>query len=263
MTEKMRPQAPAWTFAVLVAVLTLLYLPVFVMMLNSVLVKENDLWVWTHRWYAQVFQDVEILNALKRSVIVAFTASTGALILGFAAAIAIAKTSFPFKRILNSMSFLSLVLPELVFALSLLSWFFILKIQLSLLTVILAHITFSVCFVLMTLLARLAGQDETVENAARDLGASEWQVLSKVIVPLMKPALISAFLLSFLLSFDDFLITFFTSGVGSDTLPIRLYVAMRLGLTPKLSALATLMFVFSFLLIWFFSKNRGSRLLEE
>lgn len=263
MRERTRPESPAWALGVLLFVIAILYLPVFVMMLNSVVVLVGDQLELTLEWYRQIFSDNEILAALRRSFFVASTASLGATVIGTLGAIAITKTHFRFTKTLNTMSFLSLIVPELVFALSLLSWFFILKIPLSLTTVILAHITFSLCFVLMTVTGRLVDLDPTIEDAARDLGASEWRILGNIILPLLGPALIAAFLLSFLLSFDDFLITFYTSGVGSDTLPIRLYVAMKMGLSAKLSALATIMFVFSFILIFIMLKLRGMKLVDE
>ncbi len=263
MKERTRPESPTWAFSILIFVITVLYLPVVVMMMNSVIVQVGDQFVLTLEWYRQIFSDNEILAALRRSFLVATTASLGATVIGTLGAIAITKTYFRFAKTLNTMSFLSLIVPELVFALSLLSWFFILKIQLSLTTVILAHITFSLCFVLMTVTGRLVDLDPTIEDAARDLGASEWRILRDIILPLLGPALAAAFLLSFLLSFDDFLITFYTSGVGSDTLPIRLYVAMKMGLSAKLSALATIMFIFSFVLIFIMLKLRGMKLGDD
>ncbi len=262
MKERIRPASPKWAFAILAVVMATLYLPVLVMVLNSFMTTVEDQLVLTLEWYEKIFADGDILAALRRSLLVGVTSSVAATFIGTLGAIALSKTQFRFKKSLNTMSFLSLIVPELVFALSLLSWFFILKVPLSLTTVVLAHITFTLCFVLMTVTGRLVDLDPTIEDAARDLGASEWKILGHIILPLLGPALVSAFLLSFLISFDDFLITFYTSGVGSDTLPIRLYVAMRMGLSPKLSALATLMFVFSFILILFMMKIRGRKLLE-
>jgi spermidine/putrescine transport system permease protein len=182
-------------------------------------------------------------------VLVAAISSLISTLFGAAAAIALQRSKFSAQKILELMSLISLVMPELIFALSLLSWFFIFKFQLSLATVIAAHVTFTLSFVLLTVSARLASLDRNIEQAAEDLGASPWQVLWRVIVPLLKPALGTAYILSFLLSFDDFLITFFTSGVGSDTLPIKLYSAMKLGHSPKLNALSSLMICFSVVVI--------------
>ncbi len=260
--EKARPSAPRSAFVILGIVLFMLYLPIVVMILNSFILKVGDSMSLTFDWYVAIFSDDELLSALRRSLYVGISASAVATVLGGMAAIALARTRFRFSRSLQGMSYMSLIIPELVFALALLSWFFILKIPLSLLTVIFAHITFSLSFVLMTVSGRFQALDPSVEDAARDLGASEFLILRRVIIPLLVPALCSGYLLAFLLSFDDFLITFYTNGVGSDTLPIRLYVAMKMGLSPKLSALATLMFLFSLALITLLMKIRGGKALD-
>lgn len=260
--EKSRPAAPRTAFVILITVLILLYLPIVVMMLNSFLVQVGDSLALTFEWYVAIFEDSDLLSALRRSMYVGVSASAVATFLGGLGAIALARTRFRFSGPLQGMSYMSLIIPELVFALALLSWFFILKIPLSLLTVIFAHITFSLSFVLMTVSGRFQAMDPSVEDAARDLGASEFLILRRIIIPLLIPALGSGFLLAFLLSFDDFLITFYTNGVGSDTLPIRLYVAMKMGLSPKLSALATLMFLFSLALIALLMKIRGGKALD-
>lgn len=260
--EKTRPAAPRAAFAILGAVLFLLYLPIVVMMLNSFIVKTGESLTLTTEWYMAIFNDEDLLSALRRSLYVGVVASAIATLLGGMAAIALARTRFRYSRELQGMSYMSLIIPELVFALALLSWFFILKVPLSLLTVIFAHITFSLSFVLMTVSGRFQALDRSIEDAARDLGASEVLILRRIIIPLLGPALCSGYLLAFLLSFDDFLITFYTNGVGSDTLPIRLYVAMKMGLSPKLSALATLMFLFSLALIALLMKIRRGKALD-
>ncbi len=259
---KARPRAPFWAFGILFGVLFVLYLPVIVMVVSSVLTR-TDHWVLTLQWYRLVVHDRELIDALIRSLEVGFASSFISTLVGGFAAIALVKSKFRFVKPVEALSFLSLVVPELVFALSLLSWFFVLRVQLSLITVILAHITFSLCFVLMTVNGRLAALDMTIEDAARDLGATEWRILRTVTLPLIMTSMLAGFLLAFLLSFDDFLITFFTCGVGSDTLPIRLYAAMKSGLTPQLSALATLMLAFTVALIFLLKRARGLKIFGQ
>lgn len=239
--EKLKPKAPVICFIILALVLLALYFPLAMMFLGS-FIKAGE---WTLAWYNDVFLDAVLGEALLRSLIIAILNGFVATIMGTLVAISVQRTGFKFKRLTEFFSLLSLVVPELVFALSLLSWFFILKFELSLITVMIAHVTFSISFVVFTVNARLNQMDFSLDEAAEDLGALPWQVLYKVTLPLLKPALGAAFLLSFLLSFDDFLITFFTSGVGSDTLPVKLYTAMRMGSSPKLNALACLMIFFS------------------
>lgn len=265
MHERLRPRAPAWAMFVLLIVLVALYLPVFIMMVSSFIISKRDSLVgiaWGVDWYRAIFADEELLRALSRSFIVGLVASGLATIIGGLASIAIFRSTFRMSDLLNKFSFLTLVIPELVFALSLLSWFFIMHVQLSLFTVIVAHVTFSLSFVMMTMNGRMATLDPSLEDAGRDLGASEWLILKKIIIPILLPAFMSGFLLSFLLSFDDFLITFFTIGIGTDTLPIKLYSSMKSGLTPKLSALATLMFLISVTIISLLIKIRGAKILR-
>ncbi len=257
-----RPKAPVWAFGILFGVLFILYLPIAVMIVSSFLVRTGH-WMLSLTWYRAVWRDKSLIAALFRSLEVGLAASSISTIIGGFAAIALIKSKFRFGQTVNALSYLSLVVPELVFGLSLLSWFFVLHITLSLFTVILAHVTFCLCFVLMTVNGRLVALDATIEDAARDLGAGEWRILAKVTLPLILTSLLSGFLLAFLLSFDDFLITFFTCGVGSDTLPIRLYAAMKAGLTPKLSALATLMLLFTVALILLLKWARGLRIFTQ
>lgn len=267
MSERRRPAAPIWAKVVLYATLLALYLPTVVMFINSFLVtqpfSDTATLTFTFDWYRAVFNDQELMRALARSLLVGLGAACVATCIGGLASVAVLRSTFKFSVGLEKLTYLSLVLPELVFALSLLTWFYILHIQLSLVTVMIAHITFSLSFVMMTVNGRLVTIDRSLEDAARDLGASEWQIFFKIIAPILMPAFISGFLLSFLLSFDDFLITFFTIGMGMDTLPIKLYASMKSGLTPKLSALATLMFMMTLTLITILIKVRGMRTFVE
>ncbi|MBX2989079.1 MAG: ABC transporter permease [Bdellovibrionaceae bacterium] len=259
MNERRRVKAPWFARAVLILVLLALYGPLLVLVAGSFLESTATGLVVTGRWFIEVFADTVLGGALLNSLIVAFCSAVCATVLGTGAAIALHRGPFPGRQVLRGLSFVSLALPEIVFALALLSWFFLLHWHLSLVTVIAAHITFSLSYVILTVSARLSTMDQSLEDAARDLGAGEWHLLRRVILPLLKPSLIAAFLLSFLLSFDDFLITFFVNGVGRDTLPIKLYTSMKMGLTPKLNALATLMWLGSALLIILAFRSPGFR----
>jgi spermidine/putrescine transport system permease protein len=255
--EKRRPSAPQWCFALLIGSLILLYLPIFYLMGGSIVETTTQGVELSLRWYRDIFADTVLQEAMVRSLTIAFFNGLISTILGAMAAIALMRSNFRFKLLLESLSMVSLVMPELVFALSLLSWFFIIKLQLSLLTVIIAHVSFTLSFTLLTIMSRLGSLDFSIEEAAQDLGASSWSILWKITLPLLKPALGTSFILGFLMSFDDFLITFFTSGVGSDTLPIKLYASMKIGHTPKLNALSTLMILFSVSLIVILTRSKS------
>lgn len=239
--ERLRPQAPFAARAVLVLVTAALYLPLICIVVFSFRTFEG----WSFEWYGQVLADAALGRALANSLIVAFASGLVATALGTAAALALRAGGFVGRRTLEAASYVSLMLPEILFALSLLAWFSVLKFTLGLGTVILAHVTFSISYVILTVGARLASFDSSLEDAARDLGASEWRILTRVTLPLLKPSITAGLMLCFLLSFDDFLITFFVNGAGSETLPVMLYSTMKKGQTLKLNALASLMWLAS------------------
>ncbi|XGC81968.1 ABC transporter permease [Bdellovibrio bacteriovorus] len=254
--EKRRPAAPPLATALLIFVIFLLYVPIAVMLLSAVLVRMEGELSFTLRYFIEVFQDESLMDALKNSFIVGLSSSLFATTLGTLAALGLHRQKNAMTFLVHGLSLLSLIFPEIVFALSLLSWFFVLKMELGLFTVILAHVSFTLAFAMMTVLARLSTLDLSFEEAAKDLGASDWQIYRKIILPLLKPAILGGFILSFLLSFDDFLITYFVNGVGQDTLPVKLYSSMKMGITPKLNALSSLMFLMTLSgLIFFFRSN--------
>lgn len=261
--ERSRPSAPLTARVVLWITLVFLYLPIAVMILGSVFAKENDQIVITLKWFEAVLADDALMSALYNSFVVGLCSSVLATLLGTAGALGLRHNQRSWTWAVEGLSVVSLIFPEIVFALSLLSWFFILKMELGLTTVVLAHVSFSVSYVMMTVSSRLATLDRSYEDAARDLGASEWYIQKTVVLPLLKPAILGGFILSFLLSFDDFLITYFVNGVGQDTLPVKLYTAMKLGVSPKLNALSSLMFLMTLSALIFFFRSSAFRVLFE
>lgn len=261
--ERRRPSAPISTWVLVLVILLLLYMPIAVMLMGSVTEKQDGHLMLTMRWVLEVINDPLLMDALRNSLIVAVVASALSTVLGTLGALVLYSKSNRMKLAMRILSIVSLVFPEIVFALSLLSLFFILQFELGLTTVIIAHVSFSISYVMMTVGARLSSFDPGIEDAARDLGASEYQVVTTVVLPLLKPALFGGFILSFLLSFDDFLITYFVNGVGTDTLPMKLYSAMKMGISPKLNALSSLMFVMTFVALIFFFRSSAFRVLFE
>ncbi len=265
MAERLRPRAPWWTKTLLGLVLAALYLPLLVMLVGAVFAPvqpggEREL---TLHWFVAVLEDPDLMKALRNSLSVGLVSSVVTTLIGSLGAIALHRMAGRGRLLLESLNTVSLVFPEIVFALALLSWFFLLNLELGLTTVIIAHITFSLSYVLMTVASRLSSMDHSLEEAARDLGAGELQILFKVTLPLLSPALIAGFILSFLISFDDFLITYFVNGVGSDTLPVKLYTSMRMGVTPKLNALSSLMFLMTVTGLLIFSRTPAFKVLFE
>ncbi|MEO5970534.1 MAG: ABC transporter permease, partial [Bdellovibrionia bacterium] len=210
----------------------LLYIPLVSLVIYSFLSSvgspggEHE---WTLEWYRKLAANREVLHALNMSVSVGIWSTLGATVLGTSAALALTRTRFPGRKVLNALTYVPLIMPEIVLGLSLLIWFVVLQMTLGVFSIILAHITFCISYVIITVKARLHGFDESVEEAARDLGATPWKTFWKVTFPLIWPGVLSGALMAFTLSFDDFLITFFTAGVGSDTLPLKIYSMIKFG----------------------------------
>lgn len=243
--------------------LLLLHTPILVMILGALIEKKPDSWSWTLRWFSEVVNDQALMDALKNSLLVGVAASLLSTVIGTSAAVGLHRSAGGWRWAVEGLSVVSLVFPEIVFALSLLSLFFILQFELGLMTVVISHVSFSISYVMITVGARLATLDRSFEDAARDLGASEWQTYRSVVLPLLGPSIVGGGALSFLLSFDDFLITYFVNGVGQDTLPVKLYTAMKLGVSPKLNALSSLMFVMTLLALIFFFRSSAFRVFFE
>lgn len=234
MDELNRPRPPATVRVLFFGFAFLLYVPLAVLVLQSFRGPDG----WTLEWFAKVYANPFWGDALRRSLGLGALAAALSTLIGSTAAL-----GFRFRpsRAVDLFSVVAFVMPELVFALSLLSWFASVKLELGFATMLAAHITFSLSFAFFVFRSRLEKMEVSLEEAALDLGATPWQVLRRVHLPLLGPTFISCFLICFLLSFDDFLISYFVSGMGWDTLPMKLYFSMKAGLTPELNALAALM----------------------
>ncbi len=197
---------------------------------------------WSLRWYRELWSNEGLLDAAWVSVTVALTASTLAAALGVMAGITLARVPrFLGRTLFSGMVLAPLVMPDVIIGLSLLLTFIALSIDRGFLTIVIAHATFSMCYVAVVVQARLAGFDRSVEEAAQDLGARPATVFRRVTLPMILPGVISGWLLSFTLSLDDLVIASFVTGPGSTTLPIRIFSAVRLGVTPEINAIATIL----------------------
>lgn len=219
-----------------------LYLPLAVLGVFSVNASKIAVWHgFTGHWYAQVFHDEALLEGTVDSLIIAVSATVISTILGTLAAYGIWKRRSP---VVTQSLYLSLLTPEIVTGVSLLvffEWIFrFLRVQLGLDTVILAHISFSLVYVVLVVLARLRTFDVSLEEAALDLGATEWQVFRHVTLPILLPGIIAAALLCFTVSFDDYVITSLVAGVNSETLPMMIYAMARRGISPEVNALSVI-----------------------
>ncbi len=224
---------------------------------------------FTLKWYSNILNNVVgaesafstelMLNAFRNSLFVGTIATAIATALGTMIALAMARGSFPGQRLLDGLLFLPVVIPEITQAISLAIFFKVAFDWIHLLsgervfpgfhTIIMAHVTFNISYVAIVVRARLADMDPTLEEAASDLGANPWQTFWRVTFPLILPGVIAGALLAFTLSLDDFVITFFTSGVGTTTLPVFVYGLLKLTVTPEVNAISTIMMLLSTLLI--------------
>ena len=228
----------------LVAGFAFLYLPIVILVIYSF----NDsklvtVWGgWTTRWYVSLWSDQGLMGSAWVSIRVALAASTIATVLGVMAGFALARVPrFLGRTLFSGMVLAPLVMPEVITGLSLMLTFIAIGMDRGLITVIIAHATFSICYVAVVVQARLAGFDTSVEEAAQDLGARPASVFWRITLPLIMPGVIAGWLLSFTLSLDDLVIASFASGPGSTTLPIEIFSSVRLGVTPEINAIATIL----------------------
>jgi spermidine/putrescine transport system permease protein len=193
----------------------------------------------TGAWYAVLWRDEQIFRSLVNSLLVAAAVTLACVLFGTMGALVFARARLRGRVLLDSVVYLPLVIPEIVMAVAIVIFFALLRLQLSLGTVIIAHITFCISYVIIVVAARLAGTDRSIEEAALDLGANEWTTFYRVTLPLAAPAILSAALLVFTTSFDDYLITSFVAGVRSTTLPLEIYSRLKRGITPEINAIST------------------------
>ncbi|MBN1315930.1 MAG: ABC transporter permease [Anaerolineales bacterium] len=229
-----------------------LYLPIVILVVFSFNASRYAATTWrgfTLRWYQSLFSDEAIGSALKNSIVVAFGSTIISTIFGTMVAIAMERYRFWAKVAFDALLYLPIIIPDIAMAVMLLLFFVLAKFQMGLLTIIVSHIAFNISFVAIVVRARLAHFDITLEEAAQDLYANEWQTFRRVTLPLIMPGILGGALLAFTLSIDDFVITFFTSGPGSTTLPLRIYSMVKLGITPEINALSSMMLLFSMVLV--------------
>jgi spermidine/putrescine transport system permease protein len=203
---------------------------------------------FTWSWYRTLFADEAMLVAARNSLFIAVAASIVATVLGTMAGIAMHRYK---PRLLPFMVLTPVAMPEILLGVSLLVFFISVfgEKSLGLGTVIIAHITFCIGFVAIIVRARLAGMDESIFEAARDLGATPWQTFRLVTLPLIMPGVIAGALMSFTLSIDDFVITFFTTGAGVSTLPLQIYTMIKVAVTPEVNAVSTLLMILTLTMI--------------
>jgi spermidine/putrescine transport system permease protein len=208
--------------------------------------KRNITWKgFTLRYYEKAYENAQLHEAFLNSMIVASISTTVSTILGAMLGLALYRFRFPAQGPYEGMVHLPIVIPEICLAVAMVAFAFFatVEIPLGLFTITVSHIAFSIPFVAVVIRARMAGFDRSLEEASYDLGANQWQTFWNVTFPYMQPGLVAGSLLAFTLSLDDFVITFFTSGPGSTTFPIKIYSMVRFSVTPEVNAASTALIV--------------------
>jgi spermidine/putrescine transport system permease protein len=228
-----------------------LYLPIVLVVIFS-FTQSRFATVWsgfTLDWYVKLFSNYAVGQALKNSMIVSVSSTVISTIIGTLVSVALERYDFKGRVATDAILFLPIIIPDIAMAIMLLAFFILAGFQLGLTTIIIAHVAFNISFVAVIVRARMASLDPMLVEGAHDLYANEWQAFWRITFPLLIPGILAGALFAFTLSLDDYVITFFTSGPGSTTLPLRIYSMVKRGITPEINAISTLMFLASFLLV--------------
>ncbi|OCH97220.1 spermidine/putrescine ABC transporter permease PotC [Legionella jamestowniensis] len=230
---------------------SLLYLPILVLVVYSVNDAKFSLqWHgFSMRWYNELFQDRDLWASFAHSVLLGLSASTIATTIGLLTCVNLFLFRSRHQRSLNALLLLLIIIPDLVLGVALLIFFNASNIPLGFFSLLIAHITFCIPFVVLTINSRIHTLDPNVYFSALDLGASRFAALTKILLPLLWPAVLSAFLLCFTLSFDDVIISYFVAGPDFNILPLTIYSLVRAGVTPELNALCTITILVSMVLV--------------
>ena len=231
--------------------LVIIYLPIALVILYSFNEsKISSVWGgFSLKWYRTLFADKAMFQALGNSLILGLSASLAAGVVGTLGAVGFDRVRPRSRRLIEYLTSLPLMTPEIILGMVFMAFFGMLGIPFGMGTLILSHTTFCIPYVFMLVQARLVGMDRSLAEAARDLGAGERQVFFTLTLPLLLPAIVSGMLLSFAMSLDDVIISLFVTGVNVNTLPIKVYTALKTGVTPEINALCTLLLAATLLLV--------------
>ncbi|HOO46601.1 MAG TPA: spermidine/putrescine ABC transporter permease PotC [Deltaproteobacteria bacterium] len=238
-------------FVYLSMIYLFLYIPILILVIYSFNnTRYSTNWQgFTLKWYTELFADGALMEAFANSLVIAVSSSVIATILGTLAAVAFYRYRFWGRQVMYSFIYVVMVSPDIVMGISLLMFFITLGFKTGALTLLLAHITFCLPFVVVTVFARISGFDRNIIDVAKDLGASELQMFWHIMMPMLMPAIIAGWLLSFTLSLDDVIVSFFTTGPYFEILPLKIYSMVRLGIKPEINALSAVMVALSLLTV--------------
>ena len=227
-----------------ILVLLFNYLPIIVVVVYSFNASKYSNWAgFSLQWYEKLFRNSQILRSLNNSLILAFPSCGLSILIGTAGAVGMARSRFRTQGLLENVSMIPMMMPEIILGMAYLAFFSIIRIPFGILTLIIAHTTFCIPYIFFNVQSRLVELDPAYVEAARDLGASPTRAFYDVTLPLITPAILSGALLSFAMSMDDVVISFFVTGTTSNTL---VYSMLKMGVTPEVNALCTLMLLVVF-----------------
>lgn len=239
----------------LAVILTLMYIPIALVIVYSFNASRISS-VWgglSLKWYRELFRDKDLLGAMVTSLKLATFSSFIAAVIGTLAAVGMPHLNFRSKGAVEYVSMLPIMIPEIILGMVFMVFFALLRLPFGMVTLVIAHTSFCIPYIYMLVKARLVGIDKSYAEAAKDLGAGEWNVFWDITFPLIFPAIASGVLLSFAMSLDDVVISIFVTGVSANTLPIKVYTQLKTGVTPKINALCTLMFGATLVLVLLFA----------
>lgn len=228
-----------------------LYIPIIILIINSFNADRYGLsWKgFSWNWYESLFNNDTLTQAATNSITIAFFSATLATLIGALTAIALYRYRFRGKQFVGGMLFVVMMSPDIVMAVSLLALFMLVGVALGFWSLLFAHITFCLPYVVVTVSSRLNDFDAKMLEAAKDLGANEFTILRKILFPLLLPAIVSGWLLSFTISLDDVVVSSFVTSASYEVLPLKIFSLVKTGVTPEVNALATIMIVFSLALV--------------
>jgi spermidine/putrescine transport system permease protein len=234
----------------IILVLLVMYVPILLVLIYSFnQSRQSSQWGgFSLRWYGELFRDRALFDALFTSLILGILSSLSAAVIGVLAASGMSRAKLPGAKGIETLAILPIITPEIIMGMVSVAFFALLSLPFGMVTLLIAHTAMCIPYVFLLVKARLEGIDKSLLEAAWDLGAGEWRAFRDVTLPLAAPAIASGILISFAMSFDDVIISIFVTGVNTSTLPIRIYTQLKVGVTPKINAMCTLLFFLTALL---------------
>ncbi len=232
-------------------ILIIMYLPILLIVIYSFNEsKISSVWGgFSLKWYEMLRKDRAMHEAIKNSLVLGGLSCVSAAVIGTLGAVGMARIRLRTKGMVEYISMLPIMIPEIILGMVFMTFFALIGLPFGMTTLVIAHTAFCIPYVYMMVKARLAGMDQSLLEAARDLGASEWRVFFDITLPLIVPAIMSGMLLAFAMSLDDVVISIFVTGPETNTMPIKIYTQMKTGVTPEINALCTIMLAVTLMIV--------------